>query len=478
MSHPEQDEATSDMDMGAPQKLLFKVLSAVGDGCAARLGKLALPGRRAIDTPNFTAVTSRGVIPHLTPDIVSKYTFLTSAYMALEDFIEKKDPPILKTPPPKNHSSSRTLHNFTAFPSDIPTIVAARRLPPVVAPTGSTAKGIPIFTSRGFDTLGVARYASAVEILRPDIVIPLADLLQADNIPVSKRQLRMAERTEDWVDEFLGLMDAETRTRSPSMSVFAPVLAVEYPIQWAYLKHLEEDLMDQLAGLAVYDINILPELTNYKSFGPLPKMSLDLPKSPHDILRQISLGVDLIMAPFVNNASDAGVALTFTLPAPPETETLSSTATTPAADGAQPLGIDLGSAEHKTSLAPLQDGCTCHACQQHHRAYIHHLLNAKEMLGWNLLQVHNHHVLAGFFESIRAALTRGGSEEVETARLRFAAAYEEEMPAGTGERPRARGYHFKSGAAQEKYNSAGWKDLEGGEEQQQQQQQQQQAEGQ
>jgi queuine tRNA-ribosyltransferase len=340
-----------------------------------------------------------------------------------------------------------------------------------VAPTGSTAKGIPIFTSRGFDTLGVARYAATVEALRPDIVIPLADLLYAGNIPVSKRQLRMAERTEDWVDEFLDLIDAETRTRSPSMSVFAPALAVEYPIQWAYLKHLEEDLMDQLAGLAVYDVNIMPELTNYKSFGPLPKLSLDLPKSPHDILRQVCLGVDLVMAPFINNASDAGVALTFTLPAPAETETSSSampTTTATDATGPQPLGIDLWSPEHKTSLAPLQDGCTCHACQRHHRAYIHHLLNAKEMLGWNLLQIHNHHVLAGFFESIRAALTRGGSEEVDAARRRFAVTYQNEMPAGTGERPRARGYHFKSGAAQEKYNSAGWKDLDGGEQQQQQ----------
>jgi queuine tRNA-ribosyltransferase len=85
MSHPEQDEETSDTDMPAPQKLLFKVLSAASDGCAARLGKLALPGRRAIDTPNFTAVTSRGVVPHLTPEIVSKYISLSSAYMALED---------------------------------------------------------------------------------------------------------------------------------------------------------------------------------------------------------------------------------------------------------------------------------------------------------------------------------------------------------------------------------------------------------
>lgn len=65
---------------------VFKVLApAARDGCAARLGRLSLPGRKVIDTPNYTAVGSRGVIPHLTPELVSRETSFGAAYMALED---------------------------------------------------------------------------------------------------------------------------------------------------------------------------------------------------------------------------------------------------------------------------------------------------------------------------------------------------------------------------------------------------------
>jgi len=67
--------------------MTFEVLkAAVRDGLAARLGKLALGGRKTvIDTPNFIASTSRGVIPHITPDNVSKHLHTGGAYMALED---------------------------------------------------------------------------------------------------------------------------------------------------------------------------------------------------------------------------------------------------------------------------------------------------------------------------------------------------------------------------------------------------------
>lgn len=64
----------------------FRVLaSAATERCAARLGRLSLPGRKVIDTPNYTAVGSRGVIPHLTPELVSRDTSFGAAYMALED---------------------------------------------------------------------------------------------------------------------------------------------------------------------------------------------------------------------------------------------------------------------------------------------------------------------------------------------------------------------------------------------------------
>jgi queuine tRNA-ribosyltransferase len=68
------------------QEMRFEVLKAVlGEGAAARLGQLALPKRNRIETPNFLAVTSRGVVPHLTPDNVAKHGGFGGSYMALED---------------------------------------------------------------------------------------------------------------------------------------------------------------------------------------------------------------------------------------------------------------------------------------------------------------------------------------------------------------------------------------------------------
>lgn len=59
--------------------------TAGGEGLAARLGRLVLPNRQAVDTPNYFAVASRGVVPHLTPDTVARHGGLTGAYMAMED---------------------------------------------------------------------------------------------------------------------------------------------------------------------------------------------------------------------------------------------------------------------------------------------------------------------------------------------------------------------------------------------------------
>lgn len=82
MSEPKACDLNTDM----PVRNIFEILSArVASSHAARLGRLSIPGRRPIDTPNYTAITSRGAIPHLTPDNVTRHTDLSSAYMALED---------------------------------------------------------------------------------------------------------------------------------------------------------------------------------------------------------------------------------------------------------------------------------------------------------------------------------------------------------------------------------------------------------
>ncbi|KOS19765.1 Queuine tRNA-ribosyltransferase-like protein [Escovopsis weberi] len=386
-------------------------------GLTARLGMLTLPNRKPIETPTYLAVTSRGSVPHLTPDNLQKCT-------------------------------------FAAMPSEVLTILGPRRCPAVTTPVGNTAKTMSIFTSTGFRNVTVSEYASAVASLQPDIVVPMADLPHTSKTPVSKKLIRMVEHTELWLDEFLGTLSRRSRKErsagSAFIAVFAPVLPVERPIQWDYLRHLSEDVAEDVSGLAVYDANLLPELAHYAPMIPLPKLSMDAPGSPHDVLRQIALGIDICVLPFVNNASDAGVAFTFSFPVRESGG---------GGGGVEPLGINMWDAGLSTAVVPLAQDCRCYACERHHRAYVRHLLNAKEMLGWSLLQIHNHHVVDEFFGGIRGSLA-AGSEQFERDRARFSASYEPELPEGTGARPRARGYHFKSEAASERINKPSWTDLD------------------
>ncbi|KAL7797511.1 tRNA-guanine(15) transglycosylase-like protein [Trichoderma ceciliae] len=440
MSDPTRENSSN---MSSGRKIFELISSAAADGSAARLGKMSLPGRKVIETPNFFAVTSRGAVPHLTPDNLRKHTSVSGVYMALEDFIEKKEPPVQQTP---GEDASRRLHKFTALPSNTVSILGPRRCPAVTTPFGNTPKTMTVFTSTGFRNVTVPEFTSAVQSLQPDIVLPLADLPHTSTTPASKKLIRMVERTEVWLDDFFDKLGSSQTPDSLHSSVFAPVLPVEYPIQWDYLRHLSEDVIDRLSGLAVYDTNLLPELVNYPPLSPLPKLSMDPPKTPHEVLRQVSLGVDICTISFANSTSDAGVAMTFSFPPP-------------SLDEVQPLGINMWSPEHNTAVVPLSEGCQCYTCSKHHRAYLHHLLNAKEMLGWNLLQIHNHHVVGEFFAGIREALGKGPAVFEEGVR-QFTASYEPLLPEGTGERPRARGYHFKSEAASDKINKPAWVDLD------------------
>lgn len=257
----------------------------------------------------------------------------------------------------------------------------------------------------------------------------------------------MVDRTEEW---FEGLLKQrrEQGESAKDVAVFAPVLPIERSIQWQYFERLSDEA-EALSGLALYDVDLTPELAEYPTLNPLPRLILQTPQTPQELLRQISLGADMTLIPFINDASDAGIALTFTFPAP-----------SPPVDSALlPLGSNLWDPENKTSLTPFMDGCTCYACTSHHRAFLHHLFNANEMLSWTLMQIHNHHVISRFFEGVRASLAEG-QEVFEREAERFRRVYEAEIPRGTGQRPRVRGYHFKSMGGDAKSNERPWVRLE------------------
>jgi len=69
--------------------------------------------------------------------------------------------------------------------------------------------------------------------------------------------------------------------------------------------------------------------------------------------------------------------------------------------------INLFNAKYERDSRPIEEGCQCPACRRYSRAYIRHLLKAKEMLGMRLCVLHNLYFYNTMMEEIRAALDAG-----------------------------------------------------------------------
>ena len=65
---------------------------------------------------------------------------------------------------------------------------------------------------------------------------------------------------------------------------------------------------------------------------------------------------------------------------------------------------NLKNARFKEDFAPLDESCSCYCCQNFSRAYLSHLVRAKEALGYTLLSLHNITELISFTQRIRDAI--------------------------------------------------------------------------
>ncbi len=64
----------------------------------------------------------------------------------------------------------------------------------------------------------------------------------------------------------------------------------------------------------------------------------------------------------------------------------------------------LKNAKYKEDFTPLEADCDCYACKNYTRAYIRHLINTGEMLGAELLSIHNIRFLTRLAEQARQAI--------------------------------------------------------------------------
>jgi queuine tRNA-ribosyltransferase subunit QTRTD1 len=241
-------------------------------------------------------------------------------------------------------------------------------------------------------------YAFAARGLNPDIILSIPDLVYTERI--SRRRMdKMTQRTGTWLETMTGLPQTGDGMIDGSpdsqLRVFAPILPMSLNLQRDYIENVARNA--SVSGLTIYErysaseLSLLPE-----RLQQMPVFSAAEPLTPHEVLDMIAEGIDLFALPFLHQATDAGYYFHFQYGQSASNESK-----------IQPLALNFWEPIETPTAEPLSvttSNCQCQTCTRHSRVYIHHLLCAKEMLGWTLLARHNIHTLGLFFDAVRASI--------------------------------------------------------------------------
>lgn len=69
--------------------------------------------------------------------------------------------------------------------------------------------------------------------------------------------------------------------------------------------------------------------------------------------------------------------------------------------------VNIKNARHQDDPRPLDENCTCPACRNYSRAYLHHVFRAQEMISGMLLTWHNLHYYQELMQGMRDAIEAG-----------------------------------------------------------------------
>ena len=75
--------------------------------------------------------------------------------------------------------------------------------------------------------------------------------------------------------------------------------------------------------------------------------------------------------------------------------------------------INIKNASYKNDLLPLEETCNCLTCNNYSKAYLHHLFKTNELLGFQLLTIHNVYFINSLMIFIRSAINNDMLEEAE-----------------------------------------------------------------
>jgi len=77
--------------------------------------------------------------------------------------------------------------------------------------------------------------------------------------------------------------------------------------------------------------------------------------------------------------------------------------------------LNIKNARHQDDPRPLDEACSCPACSNYSRAYLHHVFRSQEIISSMLLTWHNLHYFQDIMAGMREAITQGRFAEWEAA---------------------------------------------------------------
>ncbi|XP_042708678.2 queuine tRNA-ribosyltransferase accessory subunit 2 isoform X4 [Chrysemys picta bellii] len=287
-------------------------------------------------------------------------------------------------------------------------------------------KTVSIWGYGGRMEMTASKFMSMQRALQPDWLQCLSDGDTISGETTRKRAKKSVDRSLSFLDECLQL-----QKKSPELQGSVMVGVIEGgDVLEERLRSAKETakrpvggfLLDGFQGQAMAKETKLKLMASVTAELPedKPRLIHGIGK-PDEVLECIERGVDVFESFFPYQVTERGCALSFSYNYNPDPE-----AAVIKQNGIQDAGkngtekdinetskadpeitlfeIFLKEKRYRDDFGPLVHGCTCYCCQNHSRAYVHHLLVTNELLAGVLLMMHNFQHYFSFFHSIRDAL--------------------------------------------------------------------------
>jgi queuine tRNA-ribosyltransferase len=244
------------------------------------------------------------------------------------------------------------------------------------------------------------RAVAVQENLGADVIMALDEC--AD--PSDKATITAAlDRTHRWAERCLA---AQTRTDQALFGI----------VQGGVDPELRQQSCEFLTGLdfpgyAIGGLSVgesKPEMLSTLDVVD-PLLPADKPRylmgvgTPEDLVEGVARGIDIFDCVLPTRIARHGAALLLK----------------PDQDDVRRGRLNMRNAIHAEDARPIDEACACYACTHFSRAYVRHLVKANEILAYQLLSIHNLHVLINLAQDMQDAIVAG---EFQSFRRAFWAA--------------------------------------------------------